>query len=166
MRAVAFDAGAADETLELVIGLGELAAAVPAAGELAGPVGQHHGRRWKDAGARGFGCRHGNCTQYLSSTGCTSRTKLKPRAGPCQGSIADGARRAASAGRLSETSFCGSWQPAQDTASPGMPTNQLRMSCSAWPCSSSGCSDSGELAGILKCAEPSGLDRHGAEDAL
>ena len=48
-----------------------------------------------------------------------------------------------------------SWQPAQDTRSPGMPTSQLRISWTARPSPSSGWIETGVLAGIWKQAEPS-----------
>ena len=49
-----------------------------------------------------------------------------------------------------------SWQPVQLTRSPGMPTVQERMSCTAAPSASSGWKETGVLAGISKQAEPSG----------
>ena len=48
-----------------------------------------------------------------------------------------------------------SWQPVHETRSPGMPTIQERMSCTAWPFSSSGCTEIGVFAGISKQALPS-----------
>ena len=48
-----------------------------------------------------------------------------------------------------------SWQPTQETVSPGMAVNQLRISWSALPSASSGCTAIGVLAGTAKYAEPS-----------
>ena len=94
-------------------------------------------------------------TQYLSSTGCTSRLKLTPRGGPYQGSIGDGLRSTARLGLPSGARFWLSWQPMHDTISPGMAVNQLRITATALPSASSGCTASGVLAGALKLAEPS-----------
>ena len=51
--------------------------------------------------------------------------------------------------------FWSSWQPTQDTTSPGIPVSQLRIHCTARPSASSGWRETGVLAGILKIAEPS-----------
>ncbi|OQC05540.1 MAG: hypothetical protein BWX80_02013 [Candidatus Hydrogenedentes bacterium ADurb.Bin101] len=67
----------------------------------------------------------------------------------------EGARRAALAACTGGGVFWGSWQPTQDTASPGMAVIQLRISCNAWPRSSRGCMDRGVFAGTWKEAEPS-----------
>ena len=48
-----------------------------------------------------------------------------------------------------------SWQPVQETRSPGMPVTHERISWSAAPSASSGWSEIGVLAGISKQQEPS-----------
>ena len=80
----------------------------------------------------------------------------RPRVGPYHGVIFEGLRSIART-RVSgpEPLFCGSWQPEQDWSSPGMTVSQLRISCRARPCASSGWSETGVLAGISKYAEPS-----------
>ena len=47
-----------------------------------------------------------------------------------------------------------SWQPRQETCSPGMPTSQLRMSCTARPSASSGWMEIGVLTGAVKKTVP------------
>ena len=51
--------------------------------------------------------------------------------------------------------FCDSWHPTHESTSPGIAVNQLRMTCSARPSASSGCTAIGVLAGTRKLAEPS-----------
>ena len=53
--------------------------------------------------------------------------------------------------------FDSSWQPTQESVSPGIAVYQLRMTCSARPSASSGCTAIGVLAGTLNIAEPSPL---------
>jgi hypothetical protein len=46
--------------------------------------------------------------------------------------------------------FASSWQPMQETASPGMAVNQLLMSATAFPSESRGCTAIGVFAGTVK----------------
>ena len=66
-----------------------------------------------------------------------------------------GAERAAMVRTGGGTLLCFSWQPTQETTSPGMPTNQLRIWAMALPSASRGWTATGGLAGIRKTAEPS-----------
>jgi hypothetical protein len=69
--------------------------------------------------------------------------------------MSSGARFRAALARRGGAVFCGSWQPAHWTVSPGIAVIQLRISCNALPSPSSGWSESGVLAGMRNFAEPS-----------
>ena len=81
--------------------------------------------------------------------------EVEPARRPYQGVMSRGARWLASVGRVGGLVLRFSWQPTQETTSPGMAVNQLRMSCRALPSASSGCTAIGVLAGTRNKAEPS-----------
>ena len=57
-----------------------------------------------------------------------------------------------------------SWQPTQESVSPGMTVNQLRISCTALPSPSSACTASGRVGRHAEGRRAVRFERHGAED--
>ncbi len=76
--------------------------------------------------------------QLTTDTYLTSRAKLNPRVGPYHSVRVSGFRERAVERLGGGDMFWLSWHPTQLKRSPGMPTNQLRMSWSALPSLSRG----------------------------
>jgi len=116
-----------------------------------------HRRCPQERRARGGGRRAVMTTHTVRIPGPVAlrASKLKPRWGRTKERIVAGVCVAARVARAGTTLFCGSCTDAE-TTSPGIAVSQLRISCSALPSRSRGCTEIGVLAGTRNSAEPSG----------
>ena len=105
-------------------------------------------------------------TQYLSNTGCTSRLKLKPRAGPYQGVMSEGWRWPAIVGRIGGVRILRivAAHAGEPLARHGRVPASHELQGLAFGIER--LHGDGRVGGNLETRRAVGLDRHRAEDAM